>query len=91
MPGPQTKQSRRRVSKKTFEAYQDRVLAAPENFSPMKVERYRAGFTQAQLAKKAGLAVGSIVDIEAGKYAPRERTQLAIAKALKVAKESLWK
>ena len=64
-----------------IEATRDQPNAAP----PLKVYRVAAGFTQAELANRAGgMARGTINNIERGNRRPHPATAILIAQALGV-------
>ncbi len=55
----------------------------------IKAARKKAGLTQQQLAKKAGLSIASIQGYEQDKYKPKIETLRRIASALDVGLENL--
>lgn len=63
-------------------------LAARQQ-SPVKIMRKHRGFTQAQLAKKAGISRPYLTEIETGKKDGSIRAMKAIAEVLKVSVGSL--
>jgi len=50
--------------------------------SRLKVKRVERGLTQAELAKRAGVGLTTIVSLESGKHIATGKTMIAIAKAL---------
>lgn len=52
--------------------------------------RLQSGLTQQALANRAGLALNTIVKLEAGRADPRLRTARCIAAALNSSVEELW-
>jgi hypothetical protein len=50
MPGPTSKEGRQRAKERAFNEHAAIVLADPASFHPLKVERVRQGYTQAQLS-----------------------------------------
>ncbi len=62
----------------------DRDLAEPLDSCPMELRRLReaAGFTQAELAARAGVSRQLVSAVEAGRHLPRVDAALALAEAL---------
>lgn len=52
--------------------------------------RQKAGLTQEGLARKADLALNTIVKLEAGRAEPKLKTARAIASALNTTVEDIW-
>ncbi|KLU63771.1 HTH-type transcriptional regulator SinR [Desulfosporosinus acididurans] len=50
----------------------------------LKTYRKQKGFTQVELAKKAGISRSYLADVEAGRYNPSLDTLTAVAKALNI-------
>lgn len=56
----------------------------------LKDMRLQKGYTQEELAKKAGIAVMSYYRYEYGERVPNTRTAIRIAKILNTTVEELW-
>lgn len=50
----------------------------------LKTYRKQKGFTQVELAKRAGISRSYLADVEAGRYNPSLDTLMAVAKALNI-------
>jgi transcriptional regulator with XRE-family HTH domain len=55
------------------------------NAMPLRVWRIRAGFSQEELARRAGVAPKTITQAECGRVRPHPRTRKRIADALGMA------
>ncbi len=89
MAGPQSKYSRRKAAEKTFEWWQEITLAEPEKHSALKLARYRAGLTQAQVATGVGVDESTVRLWENGGL-PRPASRKLLAKVLHVSEAELW-
>ncbi len=84
MPGPVTPGSRARQSAKTYAHYRDKVLKHPQQYTALKVERYRKGITQIDLAEAVGISPGTLNEYEQRTPIKKIETKIALAKALNV-------
>jgi transcriptional regulator with XRE-family HTH domain len=65
-------------------------LAPPRTApSPLALVRFVRGFSQRELARRAGVGKNTIVYLEHGRHAPRPRTARAICRALGIDDERL--
>ncbi|EGD55320.1 helix-turn-helix transcriptional regulator [Gordonia neofelifaecis] len=62
----------------------------PENPSPVKAARSRAGLRQADLAAAVGVSRQTVVSLERGDYAPSVYLAIRIARALSSSVEELF-
>src|SRR4051812_13085240 len=75
--------ARRSMVKQRRKLRQDRFMRY------LKFHRLNKGYTQAQLAKKAGVAQGTYCDYENGRKKPRPKQHLALAEAIERPVEEL--
>jgi DNA-binding XRE family transcriptional regulator len=91
MPGPSTIESRRRQSDRAYRWWSCLVLSKPESYTKLKLERYRKGMMQTELAAAINLHPGTLCALEARDRPPKSaQTQQALADALNVKIGDLW-
>jgi DNA-binding XRE family transcriptional regulator len=87
-----TKDQRRRAKEQAFNEHAQRVLAAPDEHSGLKLARTELGLTQAELGSipSVSLHKGSISALESGRRAGTKNTKLRLAYALNRPVEELF-
>ncbi len=89
--GPQTAAAKRVCSEHVFEFHRDRVSANPSAYSPLKVARYAARLRQADLAAAAGVSRSRLSFYEQGSTPATAKTRVALANALGVQVQDIFK